>query len=65
LISTSFAIESRGKKAQEYYQLSLFEAESPQFDEAKTRSHGKIFTLTRDKNKTGRADVNHARPNFL
>ena len=36
LISTSYAVESRSEQAQEYYQLSLFETESPQFDIDKT-----------------------------
>lgn len=55
LISTSFASES--KPSQEYYQLTLFESESPEFDEKKTRSKGKIFTLTHDKNKSGKVDI--------
>ena len=48
IISTSYAIESRNIK--EGYQLSIFEMESPQFDEDKTKTHRKIFTLTRDSN---------------
>ncbi len=55
LISTSYATES--KKVKIPYQISLFEKESPQFDEKKTRTHGKIFTLTRDKNKSGMIDI--------
>lgn len=55
LISTSFAVES--KKVQEYYQLTLFETDAPQFDESKTRTHGKIFTLARDKNNSGKVDI--------
>lgn len=48
LISTSYAYESKTFK--EGFQLTLFEEEAPQFDPNKTRTHGKIFTLTRDKN---------------
>lgn len=35
LISTSYAVDSGSLKAQEYYQLSLFESEAPQFDPRK------------------------------
>lgn len=48
LISTSYAHESKNFK--EGYQLTLFEEEAPQFDPNKTKTHGKIFTLTRNKN---------------
>ena len=43
LISTSYA-KSAGSK-----QLTLFEQESPLFDESKHNTHGKLFTLTQDK----------------
>ena len=51
LISTSFAHNSKNYAGD--YQPSLFETEDPQFDEEKTINNGKIFTLTRDKNKNG------------
>ena len=54
LISTSYAPES--KKYKYGYQPSLFEAEDPQFDAAKTQTHGKIFVLERDKTGDGRID---------
>ena len=54
LISTSYAND---KKTDVYVQISLFESNSPQFDKKKTKSHGKIFTLDRDKNKSGRIDI--------
>ena len=41
-----------------YYQLSLFESESPKFDEKKTKTHGKIFVLDKDKDKSGKIDIN-------
>ena len=63
LISTSYAHES--KKIQDYYQLSLFESESPQFDESKTKTHGKIFTLTRDSNKSGAIDIDDLEWQYL
>ena len=63
LISTSYAYES--KNVQSQYQLSFFESESPQFDPDKTKSHGKIFTLTRDSNQSGRIDINDLEWRYL
>ena len=63
LISTSYAADS--KPADIPYQLTLFETLDPQYDEKKTRSHGKIFTLTRDKNKSGNIDINDLEWHYL
>ena len=46
LISTSYAPNSKPKNIA--LNPTLFELESPQFDETKTASNGKIFTLSRD-----------------
>ena len=46
LISTSYAPNSKPKDIP--YQPTLFEIESEVFNEEKTQSNGKIFTLTRD-----------------
>lgn len=54
LISTSYANE---KKESVFIQLSLFEEKSPKFDKNKTNSHGKIFTLERDKNHSGKINI--------
>ena len=54
LISTSYANDS---KEDVFIQLSLFEENSPHFDKKKTNSHGKIFTLDRDKDKSGKIDI--------
>lgn len=62
LISTSYAND---KKSAVFVQLSLFESESPKFDKNKTNSHGKIFTLDRDKDKTGKIDINDLDWNYL
>jgi len=51
LISTSYAHNSKNYNGD--YQPSLFETEDPQYDETKTITNGKIFTLTKDKNKNG------------
>lgn len=55
LISTSYAPES--KKYKGGYQPTLFETSDPQFDERKTITKGKIFTLTHDKTGDGKIDV--------
>ena len=54
LISTSYAPNSKPREIP--YQPTLFELESPDFDESKTQSNGKIFTLTRDT--TGDSVIN-------
>lgn len=51
LISTSYA-RSAGSQ-----QLTLFEQESPLYDADKHDTHGKLFTLTRDKDDSGRVDT--------
>lgn len=63
LISTSFAHESKQFKGE--YQLSFFESESPEFDESKTKTHGKIFTLTRDSNKSGNINIDDLEWHYL
>jgi hypothetical protein len=55
LISTSYAADSKPKEIT--YQPTLFETASPKFDETKTRSNGKIFTLTRDMTGDGVINV--------
>lgn len=50
LISTSYA-KGAGNK-----QLTLFEIDSPLYDADKHDDHGKVFTLTRDKDGSGRVD---------
>jgi len=46
LISTSYAADSKPGWIE--YQPTLFESEAPQFDEARTRTHGKVFMLERE-----------------
>lgn len=62
LISTSFAVESKKYKD---YEPTLFETESPLFDEDKTRTHGKIFILDRDTNGSGRVDIDDLQWQYL
>ena len=55
LISTSYAAASKKDTA---YQPSLFEMGSEKYDAARTNIKGKIYTLTGDKNRNGKIDVN-------
>ena len=68
LISTSYAVESksffntetqrhRGRKDVFVHQPSTFERQSIQFDEKKTKAHGKIFILNHDTNANGKIDI--------
>ena len=73
LISTSYAADSKKENyefEEEYYQFSIyditdFESESPNFNEEKTHSKGKIFTLTRDSNKSGVIDIDDLEWQYL
>lgn len=51
LISTSYAPGAGNK------QLSMFEQESPVFDKSKHATHGKLFTVTGDKDGSGMTDT--------
>lgn len=63
LISTSFA--SNSKVVQLNKQISLFEMNSPQFDEKITNSRGKIFVLERDVNNSGTIDIDDLEWSYL
>ncbi len=69
VISTSYATNSKIKH--ESVQLSLFdfltdyEKSSPQYDEEASLKHGKIFTLTRDKNESGKVDIDDLEWHYL
>ena len=54
LVSTSYAPDSKPKELD--LQLTLFETQSPKFNKGRTRTNGKIFTLTRDT--TGDKKIN-------
>ncbi|MGE0773387.1 MAG: adenine-specific methyltransferase EcoRI family protein [Cyclobacteriaceae bacterium] len=63
LISTSYAAES--KKYKFGYQPTLFEESAPQYDRKKTKTHGKIFTLTHDKFGDGKINVDDLEWHYL
>lgn len=57
LISTGYATECKEKQYEQFHQMTIFEMMSPQYDEKKSRAHGRIFTLERDSNKSGAIDI--------
>lgn len=63
LISTSFAAESKNYDIN--WQPTLFETENPLFDADKTAVRGKIFTLTKDADQSGRIDINDLEWSYL
>ncbi len=63
LISTSYAVESKHYKGG--YQVTIFEESAPQYDKSKTKTNGKIFTLTHDKTGDGKIDVEDLKWNYL
>lgn len=63
LISTSYAVESKLYKGG--YQVTMFEESAPQYDSNKTRTKGKIFTLTRDVSGDGKIDVDDLEWDYL
>ncbi len=63
LISTSYAPNSKPKNIDQ--QPTLFELESPQFDESKAASNGKIFTLQRDLNGDQKINVDDLEWQYL
>jgi len=63
LISTSYAPNSKPKEIP--YQPTLFEIENERFDEVKTQSNGKIFTLTEDKTGDGVVNVEELEWTYL
>ena len=70
LISTSYAAASKkigagAKRWGDWYQPSLFESESPQFDAEKTGVRGKIFVLDHDTNANGRIDLDDLEWHYL
>ena len=63
LISTGYALDS--KPSDLNLQLSLFEQSSPNFDEQKSRSNGRIFTLDRDTNHDKRINYEDIEWDYL
>lgn len=65
LISTSYACASKGENGCDDYCPTLFEYAAKQYNADKTKTHGKIFTLTRDANQNGRIDIEDLEWDYL
>lgn len=65
LISTSFSKEKKEATYPDGYQYSLFDIGKEGYDEDKSNTCGKIFTLTRDKNKSGNVDYDDLEWSYL
>lgn len=65
LISTSYAMDSKKVKYEQYRQMTIFETMFPQYDEEKAITKGKIFTLTSDVNKSGHIDYDDLEWHYL
>ena len=63
LITTSYANDS--KYADIKVPPTEYEKRSPQFDESKTYSHGKVFILEKDIDKSGKIDFNDLQWKYL
>lgn len=63
LISTSYAPNSKPVEIQ--YQPTLFELDSPDFDQEKSFANGKIFTLTDDVTADGKIDIDDLEWDYL
>lgn len=63
LVSTSYAIESKQFKVS--LQTSLFEERSPQFDADKSKTHGKIYILDKDRTGDGHIDLDDLKWQYL
>lgn len=62
LISTSYAPESKNIAS---WEPTLFETESPLYDEDKSKTHGRIFILDSDTNGNGKIDVEDLKWKYL
>lgn len=65
LISTSYSINQKKEKYSHYHQMTIFELQNPQYDEDKSFERGKIFTLTRNKNKSKKIDYDDLEWTYL
>ena len=65
LISTSSSKEKKEKLYPIGYQLSFFDIDKDGYDEEKSNANGKIFTLTRDINKSGVIDIDDLEWGYL
>ncbi len=65
LICTSYSMDSKASQYENYHQMTLFELDSPKYDETKAHAKGKIFILERDVNKSGKIDIDDLEWDYL
>ena len=65
LISTSYAINSKKDKYHLEYERTLFEMCSDEYDEEISDARGKIFILEKDKNNSGKINVDDLEWHYL
>lgn len=65
LISTSYSISTKKEKYEQYHQITIFETLFPQYDEEKSFTKGKLFTLERDTDKSGSIDIDDLQWEYL
>ncbi len=65
LISTSYSNENKKEKYGDFYQMSFADYKAEKFDEVKEESSGKIFTLTRNSNKSKNIDFEDLKWDYL
>ena len=65
LISTSFSLEQKKSKYENFEQITLFELNSPNYDEKKSTTKGRIFTLTSDSDNSGNVDIDDLNWDYL
>ena len=65
LISTGYAADRKEQQYEQYHQMTIFELQSPQYDEKKSRARGRIFTLERSTGKVGRVDIHDLKWEYL
>ena len=65
LISTSYSMEAKQAKYDQFHQMSMFEVNSPQYDREKSLTRGRIFTLTRDMNNQANIDYDDLEWKYL
>lgn len=63
LISTSYAIESKGLGKD--WTPTIFETENPNYDADRSRTHGKLFILDEDQDGDGKIDINDLHWQYL
>ena len=65
LISTSYSMEAKRQKYEQCHPMTIFETAYPQYDEQKAVTKGKIFSLTRDVNRSGNIDYDDLEWGYL